>query len=127
VIAKEERAVDLIIEGHPAELEWLRRQIEAEVGRDAQLEAVPSQESDKLSEPIIISLIVALGGPVVVTSVAGIIKRRYQHKEEMRKLDVQLRESEMQHEFEMTELKLKVRDGDQEREIVEDDLENLAA
>ena len=120
--------MDLIIEGHPAELEWLRREIDEKVGPDAQLEAVPSQDSDKLSEPIIISLIVALGGPVIVESVAAIIQRRYKHKEEMRRLDVQLREREMQHEYEMTELKLSVADaGGKPRRISEDELEGLAA
>jgi hypothetical protein len=119
--------MDLIIEGHPTELEWLRREIDRELGADAQLEAVPAQGADELSEPIIISLIVALGGPVIVRSVRDIIKRRYQHKEEMHRLDVQLRESEMKHEYAMTELRLRVTtDGGADREITEDELEGLA-
>ena len=115
--------MDLIIEGHPAELEWLRRQIDEQVGPEANLEAVPSQDSEHLSEPIIVTLIVTLA-PLVVE----IIKRRYEHKEEMRRLDVQLRESEMQHEYEMTELKLRVaEEGKEARPISEDELEDLAA
>lgn len=120
--------MDLIIEGHPAELEWLRREIERELGAEAQLEAVPSQDSEELREPIIISLIVALGGPTVVKAIRDIIKRRYQHKDEVKRLDVQLRESEMKHEYEMTELRLRLAGEDgNERDINEDDLEGLTA
>jgi hypothetical protein len=80
----------------------------------------------KASEPII-KLIVALGGPVIVKSVRAIIERRYEHIEKMRKLDVQLRESEMQHEYEMTELRLRAVDDDgKEREVSEDELEVIA-
>jgi len=120
--------MDLIIEGHPAELEWLRREIDAKVGADAQLEVVPSQDTDELREPIIISLIVALGGPAIVSAVRDVLKRRYQHKEEMKRLDVQLRNSEMKHNYDMTELRLRVTtdDGD-EREISEEELQGLAA
>lgn len=120
--------MDLIIEGHPTELEWLRREIDRELGPDARLEAVPAQGADELSEPIIVSLIVALGGPVIVKSVRDIIKRRYEHKEEMRRLDVQLRESEMRHEYELTELRLRVvTDQGEDRVISEEELERIAA
>jgi hypothetical protein len=123
----ERTEMDLIIEGHPTELEWLRREIEKELGPDAELEAVPAQDADELREPIIISLIVALGGPVIVEAVSGILQRRYQHKEEMQRLDVQLRESEMQHEYDMTELRLQIQTPDGEgRPISESELEGLA-
>jgi hypothetical protein len=118
--------MDLIIEGHPTELEWLRRAIDQKVGPDAQLEAVPAQDQDELSEPIIISLIVAFGGPVIVKAVRDIIIRRYEHMEEMHRLDVQLRESEMRHEYEMTELRLRLVDDDgSERPITEQELEAI--
>lgn len=119
--------MDLIIEGHPAELEWLRREIDAKLGADAQLEAVPSQDTDELREPLIISLIIALGGPAIVHAVRDVLKRRYQHREEMQRLDVQLRESEMKHDYEMTELRLRVTTADgKERKISEEELEGLA-
>ncbi len=89
---------------------------------------MPAQDAETLSEPIIISLIVALGGPVIVKSIREIIKRRYEHLEEMRKLDTQLRTSEMDHEFKMTELRLRVvGDDGTERVVSEDELEALAS
>ena len=120
--------MDLIIDGHPAELEWLRREIDRELGPDAQLEAVPSQDADELREPIIISIIVALGGPTVVTAIRDILKRRYEHKEELRRLDTDLRRSEMEHEYAITELRLRIKSQDgEERTVSEEDLERLVA
>lgn len=119
--------MDLIIEGHPSELEWLRREIDRELGTDANLEAVPSQASDELREPIIISLIVSLGGPALVTGLVQILKRRYEHREAMRSMEVDLRRTELAHEYAMTELRLRVVDDDgKEREIPESELEALA-
>jgi hypothetical protein len=120
--------VDLIIEGHPAELEWLQGEIEKQIGRDAHVEPVTEQDPDKLSEPITVAIIVALGGPKIVKAVRDVLKRRYQHIEEMKQLDVQLRESKMKHEFKMTELSLRLQEnGKRDRKISEDDLETLEA
>jgi len=120
--------MDLIIQGQPAELEWLRKEIDRELGPQAQLEAVPSQDSEEMNEPLLVALIVALGGPVIVESIKGILERRYQHLEEIRHLDLQQRESEMRHQYEMTELQLRLADGEgEERRITEQDLEDLAA
>jgi len=119
--------MDLIIEGQPAELEWLRKEIDRELGPQAQLEAVPSQDSEEMNEPLLVALIVALGGPVIVESIKGILERRYQHLEEIRRLDLQQRDSEMRHQYEMTKLRLRLADGEgEERQITEQDLEDLA-
>jgi hypothetical protein len=104
--------LDLIIEGQPAELEWLRKEIDRDLGTEAQLEAVPSQDSEELNEPLLVAVIVALGGPAIVRSVKGVLERRYQHLEEIRRLDLLLRLDDG-------------RGG--ERWITEADLERIAA
>jgi hypothetical protein len=118
--------MDLIIEGHPAELEWLRRQIEAECCDDAALEAVPEQGAEELREPLIIALIVSLGGPVLVKSIVDVLKRRYQHIEEMEEIARDLRLAELQHEQKMTELRMRISDGSGERETSESQLVDMA-
>jgi len=119
--------MDLIIEGQPAELEWLRKEIDRELGPQAQLEAVPSQDSEEMNEPLLVALIVALGGPVIVESIKEILERRYQHLEEIRRLDLQQRDSELRHQYAMTKLQLRLADGEGEgRRIEEQDLQDLA-
>lgn len=116
------------MEGRPAELEWLRKEIDGELGAEAELEAVPLQDGENLNEPLLVAVIVALGGPAIVKSVQGILERRYQHLEEIRRLEGQQRDSEMRHAFEMTELALKLDDGKGgERQIAEADLDGVAA
>lgn len=61
---------DLIIRGEPGDLEELRRAIENEVGPDARLHPVTSAQAGELREPILIGLIVALGGPAVTYAIA---------------------------------------------------------
>lgn len=112
--------MDLIIEGHPAELEWLRREIEAELGAEADVEAETASNPIELSEPLIISLIVALGGPVVVRKIADVLKRRYAHVEKMAEIEKELRLRELDNAHELTKLKLKqVNDDGEEHELTE--------
>jgi HEPN domain-containing protein len=119
--------VDLIIEGHPAELERLRKEIDREVGPEAQLEAVPAQDTEELSEPVLIAVIVALGGPAVTRAIRDVLKRRYENQEETLRINAQLRQNEMQHEYKMAELQLRLRSANgEEREISEQVLEDLA-
>ena len=118
--------MDLVVEGHPAELEWLRREIEKELGAEAQLEAIPSRDSEELREPFIIALIVSLGGPALVGGLVQVLKRRYAHKEEMERINTELRVAEMNHEYKLTELRLKVmKDDDHEEPISEAELATL--
>lgn len=99
--------MDLIIEGHPAELEWLRREIVAELGADADVESETAGNPIELSEPLIISLIVALGGPVVMRKIADVLKRRYEHLEAIAVIEKELRLKELENTHELTKLKLK--------------------
>lgn len=120
--------MDLSIEGNPAELEWLRQEIERRLGPEAELEAVASQDTVELKEPFLIGLVVALGGPIIVEAIRDVLKARYEHRAEMEALSVRLRESEMDHEFEMTELRLSVigEDGEK-RPVSENELKSLVA
>jgi hypothetical protein len=77
---------DLIIRASAADLEELRRRIELEVGRDARLEPVTGAQAGQLREPILIALIVALGGEQLTRAVAEVIKRYLDHKERMQQL-----------------------------------------
>ncbi|MGB6004807.1 MAG: hypothetical protein WBG36_09360 [Ornithinimicrobium sp.] len=90
---------DLIIEGPPEELEALRKLLETEFGPDAAVQQITSSQSGQLREPLTIALIVALGGPVLTTTVAGVIRRYMTHRERMKELDGKQREAEMRHEI----------------------------
>ena len=120
--------MDLTIEGNPAELEWLRQEIDRTLGSEAELEAVASQDAIEFKEPLLIGLVVALGGPVIVEAIRDLLKRRYEHLEEMEALGVKLRESEMKHEYDLTQLRLSVIGEDGEKRLIsEEDLKDLVA
>lgn len=74
---------DLVIRGTAEDLEELRRLIETDVGAKARLHPVTSAQSGELREPVLIALIVALGGPAVTHAIAGALKQYLQHKETM--------------------------------------------
>ena len=80
---------DLIIRGDADNLEELRRAIEAEIGPDARPFPYASAEDGQLREPILIALIVALGGPALTKAIAGVVTRYLEHKEIMLKLALQ--------------------------------------
>lgn len=77
---------DLIIRWNPDDLEALRQDIEKEIGRAARLEAVTNAQAGELREPVLIALIVALGGPVITKAITDIIKRHMEHVERMSEL-----------------------------------------
>lgn len=112
--------MDLIIEGDPAELEWLRRQIESDIGPEAEVERVPDREGEELREPLTIALIISLGGPKLVEAVASVLKRRYQHQEEIERIRTELRLAELSaYRGKCKPLRLRTDDG---AELTEDDL-----
>ena len=76
---------ELEIEAAPEELEELRQLILNELGEKVDLQEVTSARAGELREPVLISLVVALGGPAVVTGVVSALKAWYKHREEMAK------------------------------------------
>jgi hypothetical protein len=126
---------DLIIRAAPAELEELRRLIELEVGRPAKLQPVTDTQSGQMREPILIALIVALGGPALTTAIAGVIKRHLQHKEQMQnlenkhaeriqELENERRRNDQSHQFRMSVIADD--EDDEERPVTLDDLTQMA-
>jgi hypothetical protein len=104
--------MDLIIEGDPAELEWLRRQIESDVGSEAEVEQIPDRTGEELREPLTVALIVALGGPKLIQAIADVLKRRYQHQEEIERIRAELRVAELSaHGGEREPLRLRTDSG----------------
>lgn len=77
--------LDLVIEGDPENLEWLRKQLECKLPEEA-LEPVNSQEADELREPILIGLIVALGGKAVINGGKEVLELLLRHREKMAEL-----------------------------------------
>jgi len=117
--------MDLIIEGDPAQLEWLRCTIDRELGAEVELEAVPLQDTEELSEPVIVALVIALG-PTVVSSISELLQRRYQHQEEMERLRAQLRENELEQEGRIEELRLRLaQENGGDQRISEQELADL--
>ena len=129
---------DLLIEGDPRELEAIRVEIERELGREAMLETVTSAQPGQMREPILVGVIVALGGPVIVRAVVEILRNRQIHAEEMGKQSLTAEQMRLDHEARMREMdltaggshvprapmSLKLIEGDEEREI---DLDSLGA
>ncbi|GAA1589188.1 hypothetical protein GCM10009789_48550 [Kribbella sancticallisti] len=98
---------DLILEGDPELLEELRKQIEADLGAEARLEPVTSTAAGEFREPLLIGLILALGGPAVVKGIVAIVDRVLTNRERM------------------AELRFKVLEGDQERSITLQELRKM--
>jgi hypothetical protein len=131
--------IDLLIEGDPVELQAIRSEIERSVGSEAQIEPINSIVSGELREPILIGVIVALGGPAIVRSVVKILRDRYAHVEAMERLENEREAARLHHEERLKELEirgeqhgqkweiqLKVIGEDGKRIISLDDLEKLA-
>ncbi|AEV84987.1 hypothetical protein ACWT_3963 [Actinoplanes sp. SE50] len=73
--------MELLIEGDPQTLHILRREIDDRIGAAAELEPRYDRTVGTLNEPILIALIVALGGKEIILAVRDIINRRYEHLE----------------------------------------------
>ena len=126
---------DLLIEGDPFELEAIRVEIGRTLGREAQLEPVTSTKGGELREPLLIGLIVALGGPKVVAAIVTILRNRAAHQEAMKRIEGEQEAVRMDHDFRLKQLEvagepargrwevqLKLVVDDQERDISLDEL-----
>jgi len=78
----------LKIEAPPDDLEALRAMLRDELGDAVDVEEMGSQGIGELREPILIALVIALGGPKLTRAVAGVIDRWMTHRERLRELDV---------------------------------------
>lgn len=107
-----------MIEGETEQLEWLSNQIEKEIV-DANLERVTSQSADELREPLLIGVIVALGGPVVIKSIVRLIERCLDHRERMKELEIQERSVELEHSSRKAEFAFKYIYNDDSEEIID--------
>lgn len=103
---------ELYIEGDHALLEMLYQDISSSIGEEVQMETVMDRSSGAYNEPVIIALILALGGPAVTAAIRDIIIRRYEHIEKMREQPQIGTSSNAQ-----VPLTLKVREGYHERVI----------
>jgi hypothetical protein len=63
---------------------------------------------------------------VLVRQTVALLKRRYQHKEEIARINKELRVAELKHEEALTGLRLKVLEAGRERAITEQELAQLA-
>jgi hypothetical protein len=99
--------MEIQIQASPDDLEDLRQFLYQEAS-DIELQEISSTAPGELREPILISLIVALGGPVVVTGFVEIVKRWMEHRENIRKMELehqkQMTKLELQHEERMMKL-----------------------
>lgn len=58
--------------------------LEDELGEQADVQPLSSTAPGELREPLLIALVVALGGPVIVKSVAAVVSRWMEHREKMK-------------------------------------------
>jgi hypothetical protein len=102
---------ELEIEAPPEQLEELRQQLIGELGSDLDIQEVSSIGAGELREPVLVAIIVALGGPAVVKGVVTVVERWMKHNEEMRKLEI---------------AKLRLLEGSIERDLTVDELLRLS-
>lgn len=111
--------IEVKIEGPNTELEDLRKFLIDELGNDIELNEISSIKPGQLGEPILISLIVALGGPTIIYGFVSAYSRWLEHRETMKKLDIEHREK-------MARIKLKLLYEDRSEATTLDDLLNYA-
>ena len=76
--------MELQIEASAEDLNLLRRMLDDELGEEADVQPLSSTAPGELREPVLIGLVVALGGPVIGKSVASVISRWMEHREKMK-------------------------------------------
>lgn len=92
----------LRIQAAPDDLESLRSFLYKDMGEKLELQEVSSVAPGVQREPVLIGLIVALGGQVIVEELARTIRRWMKYKETMKKLDIEfkldlLRDGKVKH------------------------------
>ena len=80
--------MELQIDAPPQDLEDLRQMLLKEGGGGIELQEISSAGVGELREPVLISIVVALGGPVVVKAVVDIVRKWAEHREAMRRLEL---------------------------------------
>jgi hypothetical protein len=80
--------MELQIEAPAKDLEDLRQLLLKEAGGRIDLQEISSAGAGELREPVLTSIIIALGGPAVVTAVVAIVKRWADHREAMRQSEL---------------------------------------
>jgi hypothetical protein len=74
--------MELQIEAPAKDLEDLRQLLLRELGSKADLQEISSAGAGELREPILISIIVALGGPAITCGVVKIVKIWADHRKD---------------------------------------------
>jgi len=80
--------MELQIEASSEDLSRLRQMLDEELGERADVQVLSSTAPGELREPLLIGLVVALGGPVIVKGVVTIVTRWMEHRERMKSKEV---------------------------------------
>ena len=76
------------VEADPEALESLRAELLAQFGDELDMQEISSMAPGELREPILIGLVIALGGPKLVAGVVDAIDRWLRHRERTKALDM---------------------------------------
>jgi len=76
--------MELQIEAPAEDLAALRQMLDEEMGEEADVQPISSIAPGELREPLLIGLVVALGGSAVTKSVTAIIARWMEHREKLK-------------------------------------------
>jgi hypothetical protein len=81
---------ELKIEMKPEDLLDLRSFLIEHSNKEINLQEITSQSAGFQREPLIIAIVVALGGPIIVKEIAGLLKEwmKIKHEEKMMKLSL---------------------------------------
>src|SRR5262249_12009348 len=76
--------MELQIEASSEDLSALRRQLEEELGEQLDVQELSSTAPGELREPVLIGLVVAMGGAAVTRGVVSVVKAWMKHREVMK-------------------------------------------
>jgi hypothetical protein len=78
--------LEVKVQATPEELEELRNFIFNEMGDSIDLQEIASAQPGELREPLLVAIIVALGGPAVVKGFVEVMNRWMEHREKIEEL-----------------------------------------